>query len=39
MTAVYLIRHSIKDKNYGKIYSNDSKQIQDERMYNHIMIY
>ena len=31
MTTVYLIRHSIKDKNYGKIDSNDSKQIQNEK--------
>ena len=31
MTTVYLIRHSIKDKNYGKIDSNDSKQVQDEK--------
>lgn len=32
MTTVYLIRHSIKDKNYGEFDSNDSFQIRNEKL-------
>jgi len=31
MTTLYLIRHSIKEKNYGIFDNSDSKQIQDEK--------
>lgn len=31
MTTIYLIRHSIKEKNYGDIDSNDSFQIKNEK--------
>lgn len=31
MTTLYLIRHSIKEKNYGVFDSLDSKQIKDEK--------
>jgi broad specificity phosphatase PhoE len=31
MTTVYLIRHSIKEKNYNIVNSNDSEQIIDEK--------
>lgn len=31
MTTLYLIRHSIKEKNYGVADNLDSKQIQDEK--------
>lgn len=31
MTTIYLIRHSIKEKNYGIFDNSDSKQIQDEK--------
>lgn len=32
MTTIYLIRHSIKEKNYGDIDSNDSFQIKNEKL-------
>ena len=31
MTTLYLIRHSIKEKNYGIFDNSDSKQIKDEK--------
>ena len=31
MTTIYLIRHSIKEKNYGIFNNNDSKQLKDEK--------
>ena len=31
MTTIYLIRHSIKDKNFGEMDNNDSMQLQDEK--------
>ena len=31
MTTLYLIRHSIKEKNYGLFNNNDSKQLKDEK--------
>ena len=31
MTTLYLIRHSIKEKNYGIFNNNDSKQLKDEK--------
>ena len=30
--TIYLIRHSIKEKNYGDIDSNDSFQIKNEKL-------
>lgn len=32
MTTIYLIRHSIKEKNYGILDNNDSEQIQNEKV-------
>jgi broad specificity phosphatase PhoE len=32
MTTVYLIRHSIKEKNYGVLENKDSEQIQNEKV-------
>ena len=31
MTTVYLIRHSIKEKNYGVFDSDDSSQVKNEK--------
>ena len=31
MTTIYLIRHSIKEKNYGVFDSNDDSQIKNEK--------
>lgn len=31
MTTIYLIRHSIKDKNFGEMDNTDSMQLQDEK--------
>lgn len=31
MTTIYLIRHSIKEKNYGIFDNNDTKQLKDEK--------
>ena len=32
MTTIYLIRHSVKEKNYGIFDNNDSEQIQNEKV-------
>lgn len=31
MTTIYLIRHSIKEKNYGIFNNNDTMQLNDEK--------